>query len=252
MTTVGAIPVTTAARTLFDIAADVAAGVVEEALDDALRRGIVSLPRLQWRLDELGRKGRPGIATMRSLLADRGGSAVPQSVFETKLLRLLTRSGLPQPVTQHHVKERGRLVAVVDFAFPSARVAVEADGYRWHSGHRRWARDVARRNALTSLGWRVIHVTWNDLTSRPQHILRSVEALVSARHEPAVQAPSGRAVQAPSGRAVQAPSGRAVQVPSGRAVQVPSGRAVQVPSGRAVQVPSGRAVQVPSKAASKP
>lgn len=175
VTTVGAIPVTTPARTLLDIAAVAPRETVEEALDDALRRRLVSLRRLRSRVDELGRRGRPGIAMMRALLDARDPSSpVPESVFETRLLRVLRRARLPEPVLQHRIRDRGRTVAVVDFAYPDAKLAIEADGYRWHSGRVRWENDRARLNRLTLLGWRVIHVTWHDLVRRPEHVAASV------------------------------------------------------------------------------
>ncbi len=166
VTVVEAIPVTSPARTLLDLAAVVAAEAVEEALDDALRRGLVSIPRLRWRADQLGR--RPGVALIRRLLdarTDANGQA--QSVLETRFMRLLKRARLPTPVCQHQIRDRGRLVAIVDFAYPDLRLAIETDGYRWHSGRIAWQRDLARRNALTRLGWHVIHVTAEDIERRP-------------------------------------------------------------------------------------
>lgn len=153
VTTVDAIPVTTLARTLLDIAGTSPPDVVEEALDDALRRKLASLSRLRWRLHETAERGRPGITLLRSLLEARAHpTEVPQSVFETRLLRELRDAELPEPVPQYEIRDRGRLIAIVDFAFPDHRIAIEADGYRWHSGRRRWERDLGRRNALTALG----------------------------------------------------------------------------------------------------
>lgn len=143
--TVDEIPVTTPARTLLDIAGVAQLDRVEEALDDALRRKLVSLSRLRWRLRKTGGMGTPGTAAMRALIDARAnGLPVPQSVFETRLLRLLKEAGLPEPVLQHEIRDRGRLVAVVDFAFVDERVAIEADGYRWHSGRARFEHDLAR------------------------------------------------------------------------------------------------------------
>jgi very-short-patch-repair endonuclease len=68
------------------------------------------------------------------------------------------------------------VVAVVDFAYPDRRIAIEVDGYRWHAGRRRWERDLARRNALTALGWRVLHVTAADIEQRPGDMLAIVRA----------------------------------------------------------------------------
>jgi len=186
VTTIDGIPATSAARTLLDIASTAAADVIEEALDDALRRRLVSISRLRWRLDDTARKGRPGVSLMRRLLDARTAElSVPQSVLETRLLRLLKRSDLPMPRLQHRVKDGGRLVAIVDFAYPEQLIAIEALGHRWHGGRTRWRRDLARMNALTALGWQVIHVTWDDLTERPTHVVALIgRALGQPRRRP--------------------------------------------------------------------
>lgn len=171
-TVVAAIPVTAPARTLIDIAAVLDTATVEEALDDALRRRLVSLSRLRWRVEELAGRGRPGSAVIRRLIAARtDATEVPQSVLETRLLRLVRGAGLPRPVVQQEVRDKGRVVAVVDLAYPDRRLAIEADGYRWHSSRRRWEHDLERRNALTALGWSVVHVTWEQLTRRPDDVV---------------------------------------------------------------------------------
>jgi G:T-mismatch repair DNA endonuclease (very short patch repair protein) len=175
VTVIDGIPVTTPARTLFDIAATAPRPLVEEALDDALHRSIVTIAALRGRLERTAKRGRPGVNAMRSLLDARDPSAeVPQSAFETRLLRLLTRGKVPPPVLQHPVYDDKGIVGMIDFAWPKERVALEADGFRWHSARTRFERDRARRNRLTVLGWRVIHVTWTALTHEPEIVLDSV------------------------------------------------------------------------------
>lgn len=174
-TLIGSIPTTDVCRTLIDLGAVTAPEVVESALDDALRRGLTSLRRLRWRLEQLGGRGRRGVAVLRTLLDERDPKAAPaESVLEARLIRLLRRARLPEPAKQHEVRERGRLLARVDLAYPDVRLAIEADGYRFHSGRVAWQRDLERRNALTSRGWRVIHVTWNDVTSNGDEIVAQI------------------------------------------------------------------------------
>jgi very-short-patch-repair endonuclease len=181
VTTVDGIPITTPARTLLDLAAVASIDAVEEALDDALRRGIVSIASLRRRLAAETRRGRRGIAGMRTLLDARDPSvAIPESVFERRLLRVLRRTGLHPPVLQYEVRAGDRLVAIVDFAYPAARLAIEADGFRYHSGRNAWDRDRARRNQLTLLGWRVIHVTWTDL-QRPARLIAAIRQALGTR-----------------------------------------------------------------------
>ncbi|MGZ4209619.1 MAG: endonuclease domain-containing protein [Actinomycetota bacterium] len=88
---------------------------------------------------------------------------------------------MPRPEIQYPVRDGAHLVAVVDFAFPSDLVAIEADGYRWHSGRARFQNDRARRNRLTTLGWRVIHVTWQDLLEQPRAVVEVIRRTL-ARH----------------------------------------------------------------------
>ncbi len=179
VTVVDAIPVTTPTRTLIDLAAVVSVEVLEEALDDALRRRLTTIARLRWRLDNLARRGRGGITAIRKILDARNpGAAGPQSPLETRVARLIRRAGLPEPVRQYHVRDGNRLIAVVDFAYPEVKVAVEADGYRWHSGRAQWERDLSRRNRLASLGWQVIHVTAADLR-RPDDVVAIITAALA-------------------------------------------------------------------------
>jgi very-short-patch-repair endonuclease len=92
-------------------------------------------------------------------------------VLEARLWKLLRRSRLPRPILQYEVRDGRRLVARVDFAWPDRAVAVEADGYRFHGDVAAWGRDLRRRNELTGRGWRVVHVTWADVTRRPDEVL---------------------------------------------------------------------------------
>ena len=172
---VGSIPVTGVTRTLFDLGAVTGPEGVELALDDALRRKMTSLRVLRQRLEDLGGRGRRGAGILRSLLEDRDPrKAPPESVLEARLLRCIRQSRLPEPARQFEVRDRGKLFARVDFAYPDVRLAIEADGYRYHSGRVAWQRDLERRNSLTSLGWRVIHVTWNDVVSGGERILAEI------------------------------------------------------------------------------
>lgn len=168
------VPVTSPARTLVDLAGIVTPEVLEEALDDALRRRLTTIGRLRWRISELGRRGRPGIGVLGRMLDERSRGSVPKSVLETRTARFIRKAGLPEPVRQYPIRRGATVVAVVDFAYPEIKLAIEADGYRWHSGRARWEHDRARANALTHLGWRVIYVTSRDVEQRPRETARSI------------------------------------------------------------------------------
>ena len=180
ITTIGALRVTTPARTVADLCAVLGRDEVEPALDDALRRGLTSLPRLRWTAQRLGGRGRPGVRLLAELLCEREpGWTPPASRLESRVRALLRQAGLPEPSAQWEIRDRGTLLARVDFAYPEAKLAIEADGYRYHSGRTAWQRDRVRRNALTSRGWRVLHVTWNDLSARPDEIVSEIRQAMS-------------------------------------------------------------------------
>jgi very-short-patch-repair endonuclease len=176
------IPVTSPARTLLDICGLVRViepTVVEEALDDALRRELTSLPRLRWTAERVGR-GKPGSTMLKELLRRRApGFVPPDSQLESMLLRVLRNARLPEPSRQHEIREMGKLLARVDIAYPDVQLAIEADGYRYHSGRIAWQKDLARRNALTSRGWRILHVTWEDLRKRRGHVVEEIRRTLS-------------------------------------------------------------------------
>lgn len=163
-TTVDAIPVTTPARTLIDLATCLDRDRLEEVLDDALRRRLVSLPKLRWRIKELGAR------TMLKQLVDERAHGVTESKLEIRVLRALRAAGLPEPVIQHPI---GRYR--VDFAYPASRIAIECDGYQFHSGRRAFDADRTRRNALSTMGWTVLHATWTDI----EQLVATVAAMIA-------------------------------------------------------------------------
>lgn len=170
VTRLGAITVTDPARTLLDLGSVVPVLVVRTALDDALRRGLTTAARLQRRLRDHGNHGRSGWGVLRRLIIEE---PVAESVLERRLLRVLREARLPRPVTQHPIREGRRIIARLDFAYPEARLAIEAEGWRYHGGPEAFHRDLARRNRLTRAGWTVLHATWADLED-PQTLLEAI------------------------------------------------------------------------------
>lgn len=166
------IPRTRVPATLVGLSAVVPVPLLEAALDDALVRGLVSCPHLLRRLDAVGQKGRRGAATIAGLLAARStGPRWAQSEFERRLLALVVAAALPRPVLQFEVVLPNGRRAYLDFAWPDLLVGVEADSYRHHASRRDWAKDHTRNNLLTSLGWRVLPVTWEDMVERPDQVI---------------------------------------------------------------------------------
>ena len=171
----GPMPLTAISRTLLDLGAAAGEEQVEIALEFALRHRLTSVPRLRWRLDQVGGRGHPGSAVLRKLLDLRDpGTRPAASVLEVRFIRGLRGRRLPTPVRQHEVRV-GKRRRYIDFAFPHARVGVEVGGRRFHSGPAAEQRDSIRHNELTALGWRLLYFTWDDVDRRLDHIIESIE-----------------------------------------------------------------------------
>lgn len=158
--TIGAIPLTSPARTLVDCASLVAPERLGPVVDDALRRGLVRLPALRAcheRVDT-GPGRRPTLA-MREVLAKRApGYATGDSERELDLVRLLARSGLPAPVLGHRVRV-GRRTYKIDLAWPEWLAGLEFDGWDTHRTWSAFHGDRQRLRRLAAAGWRLIPVT---------------------------------------------------------------------------------------------
>src|SRR5690242_16696689 len=129
---VGVIPATSPVRTLIDLGAVVDEATLVRALDTAERDGKVQRQVLARRLDEM--RGHPGTATLRRLLARREQIRhTPQSVLERAFLELVARHGLPAPMCQYPVVRADGKPAVLDFAYPERRLAIEVDGNVAHA-----------------------------------------------------------------------------------------------------------------------
>lgn len=169
------IPVTTVARTLFDLGAVAPFPVVESALETALRKGLVGLGRLRWQLERCGGEGKRGAKTLRRLLDERAKGYIPsESELEFRFFRILSAARLPLPVRQKVFREGGRAIARVDFAYPSSNLVIEVYGWRFHDGKAAWQRDHSRSNTLVLNGQRVLVFTWEDITRRSPRVEREV------------------------------------------------------------------------------
>jgi very-short-patch-repair endonuclease len=170
------IPRTRAPATILGLAAVVPGPLLEGALDNALRRGLVSCAQLQRRLDAGSRHGRNGAAALAELLTARAGAPRwTQSEFERRLFALIGGARLPLPTPQFEVVLPDGRRIYLDFAGPDTLVALEAQSYRHHAGRIAWSRDQVRMALLASMGWRIVPVTWEDLIGSPRELIETVK-----------------------------------------------------------------------------
>lgn len=169
---IGPVPVTSPARTLIDLAGLLDDEDLAAALEDAIHRGLTTPQAIERRLRVLGGKGRPGSKRLRDILDDRGSSAAAASRLEVRIWRTLRSAGL-RPVRQQPVRV-GERTYRVDCAFPQWRLAVEGIGDRFHRSPLQRRRDQQRLADLASVAWRVIPVTWHDITEMPDRVVAQV------------------------------------------------------------------------------
>jgi very-short-patch-repair endonuclease len=70
--------------------------------------------------------------------------------------------------------------ARLDFAYVSARVFIEIDGFEAHGTPRALQRDLTRQDELVVLGWRPLRFTRDDLLRRPEWVVAQIAAVLAA------------------------------------------------------------------------
>lgn len=172
------VPVTSVERTLVDLGRYVPPAVVELALESAVRKRLTTATRVREHLGRPGGRRRHGAARLRELLEVRAPGPATGSAAEAALVRCLRQHGLPDPVRQHPIRLRDGTVAVVDLAWPEARLAVEWDGFEVHSGRRAFAADVERQNALLDVGYQLRRYTGDAVRRHPERIVAALSRVL--------------------------------------------------------------------------
>ena len=171
------IPVTSCERTVVDLAAVLPTERIEAVYHDALNRGLLT-PESTWRcLERLDVPGRPWVGVVRRLVAPTlGKTDVLPNLFEARLVRVLVDGGLPAPRTQVELRRPdGSFLARVDALYEETRVVMECDSEQCHGGWVRRKQDFRRDRELTALGYRVLRMSWEDLTRHPEQVVQDVE-----------------------------------------------------------------------------
>ncbi|BDX31425.1 hypothetical protein TUM20985_19720 [Mycobacterium antarcticum] len=137
-------------------------------LDAALRSG--HCDRRELGLAAIAQAGRRGIVAVRDLipLAD----AAAESPMESESRLMMIDGGLPMPELQYEVIDLSGRLWRLDFAWPDAKVAVEYDGFDFHSDPDALRRDRQKRAALLELGWTVISIVSDDVRRRSYETVR--------------------------------------------------------------------------------
>jgi len=129
-------------------------------------------------LESLGGKGRAGTARLRKIVDDRGNQRPAMSRLEVRIWRTLRAKGL-NPIRQHPVK-CGSTTYYLDCAFPQWRVAVEGFGDKFHRSPRNRKRELRRLRDLAMVQWRILPVTWDEISDTPDDVVASIVTTLAA------------------------------------------------------------------------
>jgi Protein of unknown function (DUF559) len=173
LTRVAGLPVTTVARTAFDMGRHLPRGEALARLDALMW----ATPFAPAEVEGIASR-HPGATGLRALhevlpLVD-SGAASPK---ESWLRLVLVDAGLPRPTTQIVVCVNQRLMAL-DMGWERFKVAVEYDGDHHRTDRRQYVKDQRRLRTLEALGWIVIRVIAED---RPDDVIARVTKALRSR-----------------------------------------------------------------------
>jgi len=172
------IPVTSLARTLFDLASTLSRRELERAFHEAEVRqltGKLSVPRLLRRYPR-----HRGSRALRGILAAKRPEGISRNDFEERFLALLDAHGLPRPRMNAAVHLRGRFFEI-DCLWDDDRLAVELDGGAVHRTRSAFHGDRERDRILVAEGYRTARVTWDQLRDEPEEIVADLRLALAAR-----------------------------------------------------------------------
>ncbi len=140
-------------------------------MDNALQRHTEL--RDLWRA-HLRNKGRHGSPAARRLLIAAADGA--RSEAERLLIKLLRGARITGWKANYRL---GR--CVIDVAFRAHKLAIEADGWAFHSDQEDFQHDRVRQNEIALMGWQVLRFTWLDLTEYPQRVTAEIRCAIECR-----------------------------------------------------------------------
>lgn len=165
------IPVTTVARTLFDLAEFVPFKHLESAWEEADRLNLLQLRAVE-RVCERG-YGRRALRPIRRLLAEARAATITRSPLEDDFAAFCRTNDLPTPAFNTTV-----LGFEIDALWPDQRLVVELDGFAFHRHRAAFERDRARDTALQVAGYRTIRITHRRLHSEAATVAKELRALL--------------------------------------------------------------------------
>jgi very-short-patch-repair endonuclease len=190
ITRVDGLPVTSLARTVFDLAGmprhplafrhERARAVhlkrTTQLLNTCIRDKGLTMTEVVRVLAAIGRRGKPGTSIMRDIVKDLGEDYEPtESELEDLFLEVVRAFQVEEPERQVRMGNAHRFIGRIDFRWKGKRVIVEVDG-KQHRAPLDKRADRERDAALRAEGWEVIRVTWWELVHEPEKVVARLRA----------------------------------------------------------------------------
>ena len=169
------LPVTTAARTVVDLARTLPFmdGVV--VADSALKEEKATKPELRRILDAC--ISWPGVRQARRVVEFADERA--ESPLESAARVVFDQFGLDPPELQATVHVPGTAFRV-DFLWGGQKVVVEADGLGKYKRQKDMIAQFERDRLLRDAGYKVVHFTWRELFQSPEVVIARIRQALAA------------------------------------------------------------------------
>jgi hypothetical protein len=172
VTTFAGIPVTTATRTVLDLARAVPFAEAVVVADSALRRRLTSQQELRRVLAECQR-WRGGRRAAEVIEFADGLSESPLESLARVVFRDL---GLPAPELQAWVGGDEGVIGRVDFLWSRYRTIAEVDGAMKYDNRSEAMYQLRRDARLRAAGYEVVHFNWQEINEIPDQVAESIWA----------------------------------------------------------------------------
>lgn len=169
------LPLTTAARTVIDLARTLPFTDAVVVADSALHKEKTTKHELGKILDACARW--PGVIQARRVVEFADDRA--ESPLESVARVIFDQSGLDAPELQATVLIPSDAFRV-DFLWRAHKVIAEADGLGKYGDRSDAIKQLERDRRLRDAGFRVVHFTWKELFGTPELVLRRIRAAIAA------------------------------------------------------------------------
>jgi Protein of unknown function (DUF559) len=179
VTTHHAIPTTTVARTLVDLADVLHPRALKKAIHESEVLRLLDVTEVKEAIARANGKHRTRL--LSDLLEHAyAKDELTESELEDAFLDLCERADVQTPESQVELSV-GEQHFRVDFLWPARRLVVEVDGHATHGTRRGFEEDRRRDVGLVAAGYRVVRFTWRQIESERAEVVARLRAILGDR-----------------------------------------------------------------------